>query len=146
MSLQTADAARADVVLFGCNWRVFPNHSVSCYESHNKQFLMSERINSILCSANLSILESRMLKTNYCRKTTFCTLQGTVIIFYRCGKQKQKHLHEISSGLRMPKIIKICPFMTELFKIRYIKWAIFWNTVYMSTCIPLNRQMLEMFA
>jgi len=83
----------------------------------NKQFFISERTKSILCFANLSIfLQLRMLKTNYCCKMTFRTFQSTVATFYRCGGQKQKHLCQISSGFCIPKIIKICPFLTELFK------------------------------
>jgi len=55
---------------------------LSFYESHSKQFFISERINSILCFADLSILQLRMVNTN------FWNFQGTLATFNRCGGQK----------------------------------------------------------
>jgi len=45
------------------------DHFVSSYESHDKQFIISEKISVISCSENLSMkLQLRMLEKTYCCK------------------------------------------------------------------------------
>ena len=46
----------------------------------------------------------------------FCISQGTAATFFRCGGQVKNHLCRFSSGFRVPKIIHIGLFLTELFK------------------------------
>jgi len=91
-----------------------PNHLVNSYESHSKRCFISKKI------SNFWPEELSSCSWEYSRQLTaeddFLILHSIVATCYRWGKQKHGHLCQISSGFRVPKLIKIDSFLTELFK------------------------------